>query len=118
MPIASVSYPHFNASVTSTAELVRSGSLRLETLEVQNPNTVQIFIQMFDAAAASSVTVGTTTPTLSFLCVAGDGVNTGGTVKDFPKGVMFRDGLVIAVTTTATGSTNPTSAATVNLTFA
>jgi len=114
----SPSYPFFKADQSGTAVLVHTGSTNITTLEAQNINTVDLFIQLFDAASASSVTVGTTTPNQSFVIPASDGTNRAATSKDWAdRGLMFRNGLVIAITTTATGSTSPGTACVVNISY-
>lgn len=104
----------FDSSVTATAESLAplSGGY-LDFFEVQNPNTAQVFLQLFDALVAS-VSLGTTTPTLSLAVPAGTGVDDGMRSEIFPNPPNFRTGIVYAVTTTATGSTAPTTACKVN----
>lgn len=111
------SFPYFKSDQAATAVLVKTGSLRLESLEVQNKDANQVWCQLFNAAAAADVTVGTTTPVLSFIVPPGDGTNYSATAKDFPKGLRFPKGLVMAVTTTATGNTASASNAIVNATI-
>lgn len=111
------SIPYFKSDLAATAVLVKGQVLRLETLEAQQKTTADLWIQLFDARAAADVTVGTTTPNLSFIIPMSDGTNYTATTKDFPKGVRFVKGLVIAATTTATGNGAPASNVIVNLTY-
>jgi hypothetical protein len=100
--------PSFDSSVTATAETLGASGTYLSFFEVQNPNTVQVFLQLFDALVAN-VTLGSTAPTMSLLVPPGDGNASGGRAEIFPTPPHFRTGLVYAVTTTATGSTAATS---------
>lgn len=102
--------PFFDASVTATAELARGRTTSVHTLEVQNPNAIDVYLQLFNAVAAANVTLGTTTPDQSYL-IPGNGVSD----KLFYTPLRFMLGLVYAVTTTATGSTAPGSAAVLNM---
>lgn len=112
------SLPYFKSDLTNTKTLVRAGSLRLTTMEVQNINTSDIFVQMFNAAAVADVTLGTTAPTQSYCIPASDGVNRSLSVKDWgDRGLHFNKGLVIVATTTVGGSTAPAQNSVINLTF-
>lgn len=104
----------FDADGDNTAQAGRTSGCYLDYLHVINPNTAQAFIQLFDAAAAG-VTVGTTTPTLSFLVPAGDGVQSGAFERSFYRPIHFTTALTYACTTTATGSGDPTTGLTVNI---
>lgn len=112
------SIPYYLATATATATLVRTGYLHLHSIEVENPNTSQVYIQLFDAAAATDVTLGTTTPTQTYAIPAGDGTENGVRTKHFESPLRFGSGLVFAVTTTRNGSTAPGTACPVNLTYA
>ena len=98
--------PFFDSSVTSTAEIMVGVTAVLYYLEVQNPNAVDAWLQLFDAA---SPTVGTTTPTLSVFVPA-----LGATDKFWPGGIRFRVAIRYAATTTSTGNTAPSSNLVVN----
>lgn len=111
------SFPYFKSDLTATAVLVKTGSIRMETLEFLNKDANQIFVQLFNKAAAADVTLGTTTPDLSYIVPPGDGTNYSATSKDFPKGLRFPKGLVIAATTTVAGSTASASNAIANITI-
>lgn len=105
--------PSFDSSVTATKETLQASGAYLDFFEVQNPNSVQVFLQLFDALAAD-VTVGTTAPTLSIVVPAGTGVDDGARAETMYHPPHFRTGIVYAVTTTATGLTAPTTACKVN----
>lgn len=104
----------FDSSVTATAEAGPTSGCYLDFFEVQNPNTSQVFLQLFDAALAS-VTLGTTAPTLSLLIPAGNAGEYGARSEVMYRPPNFRTALTYAITTTATGSTAPTSACQLNL---
>ena len=103
----------FDSSVTATKEELTPSGAYLGYIEVHNPNANQVFLQLFDALSAN-VTLGTTVPTLSILVPAGTGVDDGMRAEIFPRPPLFRTGIMYAVTTTATGSTAPTTACRVN----
>lgn len=88
----------FDSSGDNTAQAGLARGCYLAWLEVTNPNNVDGFIQFFDAATGS-VTVGTTTPKLSFLVPAN-----GGNDKVFAHPIHFNTALTYACATTATGS--------------
>ena len=101
--------PSFDSSVTATVENLQTSPGYLDFFEVQNPNIVQVFLQLFDGAAAS-VTLGTTAPTMSLLVPPGDGNASGGRAEVLNHPPYFNKAISYAVTTTATGSTAPTTA--------
>lgn len=75
-----------------------------------NPNATDLFIQFFDVAATSDITLGTTVPDWFTFIPGGDGTNDGAVIDDFYNApVQFQKGIVYAVTTTVGGSTGPTS---------
>ena len=100
-----MSRPQFLASLTSTAALVSNVPCRLEGVFAYNGSNATAFIQLFDAAAAASVTVGTTAP----VAVVGAATVTFMNAP-FTGGLRFVNGIVAAFTTTATGSSNPSAA--------
>lgn len=112
--------PYFSgaAGVGSTAVLVNAAARRLHGVHVTNINTADSFIQIFDAAAAADVTVGTTAPKQSYLIPGSDGTNRTGFDKDLGMApILLSNGLVIAVTTTHAGSGNPITSPIVNLQY-
>ena len=108
--------PQFDSSVTATAELLKTGHTALLSVEVENPNTSPVYLQLFDVAATTSVTLGSTTPTVSRMVPAGagGGVNSARLIE-IPTG--FTNGCVYAITTTATGAVAPTSVCLLNFTY-
>jgi len=87
-------------SVGSAAVLMASGKIEVDTVHAINTVAAISYLQLFDAAEASSVSVGTTVPDF-VLSVASSGVAT----QDFAKGQVFQNGVVVASTTTNVGNT-------------
>lgn len=109
------SEPKFYSALSTTLQLVKGGRALLDVFEASNINAADAFVQMFDAASAGDVTLGTTTPTWSLFVPKGDATSRGAADKTLPMPVSFLYGLVIAATTTATGSSAPTTGLVVNL---
>ena len=105
--------PKFYSALTTTLQNAKVGEAYLHFLEASNINTTDAYIQLFDDIA-SHVTLGTTTPTLALFVPKGDGANRGAMDKYFDPPLRFPNGLSIAVTTTATGSTAVTTGLVVN----
>ena len=106
------STPFLNAALTDTAVLVKTGKVSLSSFFLYNGSNATVFIRCFDAAAASDVTLGTTTPDYVFAAT---------TVQfsqgQFYKPIQFTKGLVVGAVTTAadSGHVAPNVAAVVNL---
>lgn len=99
-----------NALLTNSAVAAATGVHNLYAVAFWNPNTVDIFVQVFDVAHAS-VTLGTTVPKLVFRVPAGNGVQAGSWEQRFAgeSKIAFATEIALAATTTATGSTAPTT---------
>lgn len=99
-----------NVALSSTAALLIGNTspgapIHTSYYNIGNPNATLVFIQFFDVAAAASVTVGTTAPAFWIAVPA-----FGGAVDTSPLiGYTFKNGVVVAATTTPTGSGTPTS---------
>jgi len=90
--------------------------VRLFGVEVTNPNTVDVYIQFFDAAATASVTLGTTPPRYPFHVPPGvDTTLRGMHNESFPTPLLFSAGLCYAATTAPSGSSAPDAAVPVTL---
>jgi hypothetical protein len=85
----------------------RSGSIYF--MEVQNPNTVDAYIQLFDVVT-TGVTVGSTTPKQSFIVPAQGAMD-----KQWRRGLKFNTAISYACTTEATNGVDPTTGLTVNI---
>lgn len=95
-------------NVGGTAVLARTGVLHVTAVRAfQTGLAADAFVQLFDAAAAADVTLGTTTPTWVVMTIFGAGPVSSG--DGLPThGLVFRLGLVVASTTTPTGLTGNT----------
>ena len=88
-------------SVDDTLVLVKGHNCTISAIRAINTTAADAFVQLFDAAAVTDVTLGTTLADWVVHSQAdepslGDGLPT--------DGVTFRNGLVIASTTTVDGS--------------
>lgn len=105
----------FDSDGDNTAQAAKAAPGSLHHLEVSGIDAVDSFFQIFDLLAAD-VTVGTTTPKLSYLVPAGNATVRGVVSLDFGEsGLRFDTGITYACTTTATGNTDPTTGLNVNL---
>lgn len=99
--------PYFDADGDNSAQTMKGSAGNLYTLEISNPNDIDCYIQFFDESG--SITVGTTTPKQSFLVPANGAMD-----KSFVVPIAFANSIKYACTTTATGSTDPTTGLVVN----
>jgi len=104
---------YVNTAVAETAVLVKAAPLNLYGCILENNHSADVYIQFFNKAAASEVTVGTTAAALTLRIPA-----SGTVVIDpgFPRKYCSK-GLVIAVTATRTGSGAPGASASVFLQY-
>ena len=111
------STPYFNGSLSNTAVQVTAYPTRIFWCHFINPNTTDIFIQVFDKLAAD-VTVGVTVPNQSWIVPGGTGAsNRGAFEEQFSFPIQMITALSIAATTTPTGAGAPASASISNLGF-
>ena len=94
-------------SLGATAVLVHGGALILTAAHAINTTSADAYLQLFDAAAVADVTVGTTIPDWVVMSDFGTGLVSQDDMLP-ANGLSFRNGLVAASTTTATGSTGAT----------
>lgn len=88
-------------SLAGTATLLVGRKVTLTEVHGINTTGAKAYVQLFDAALATDVTLGTTIP-LRVLTVPASDSDT----LTFPdEGLVFDLGVVAAATTTATGST-------------
>lgn len=104
-----MSYPK-SGSIGATATLIKGSKGTLTGYDILNANAAITYMQVFDAATASAVTLGTTVPTLSIGIPASSRA-----ARDLLDALTFIYGLVIAFTTTRTGSTANSSTVDYNL---
>lgn len=95
--------PYFAPSVRGAARTAAASGAYLDFVEVQNANTSQVFLQLFNALS-ENVVLGTTRPVLSLLVPAGNGVESGAMDKMFYHAPHFRAGISYAITATAAGT--------------
>lgn len=105
--------PYFNAALKEkalvTAPAGSPGRTYLNGWDLSHANSANAFLQLFDAVNTTAVTLGTTTPKhVISLPPAGSG-NRGLAALDLHCPIPFQLGLVVAVTTTPTGSTLATN---------
>lgn len=122
MPIAPSGHPsaapkmYHNPAADETKVLVFAGFGNAFCLEVQNEHaTDAVYLQVFDAATTAAVTLGTTAPTYSLVCFNKSLVRI--SESDFPAIGALTKGLVIAVTSTRTGSSAPAADAAVTVLY-
>ncbi len=101
-----------NAALSNTAVAVKAAAGCLYGYHIHNPSAATVYIQFYDVAQGS-VTVGTTTPKMTFGIPAGASLDAPGVVP----GISFGTAITVAATTTAAGSTAPASAAVFNAVF-
>jgi hypothetical protein len=105
--------PIFVASVTNTVLLLAKGYTRLASVNVLNANAAIVYLQLFDAAAAADVTIGTTVPDKTIKIEASVAP-----IISFNIPPRFNKGLCYAITTTDTGAIAVGSACDVNFDIA
>ena len=105
---------NFQSALVATVVAIKAAPGRLFGLVISNPNTVTIWIQMFDLAPGS-VTLGTTAPRLSILVPKGvSATDAGGVELLWPDGVFFETQISVAATTAPTNAAAPTTGLTAN----
>jgi hypothetical protein len=107
--LASQASPYLDTALSSTVQSIKSSAGKLLQLNFYNPNASIVWAQLFNVASGS-VTLGTTTPVLSFPLPAEGWYD----VPLPPSGMAFSTAISIAATTTAEGSSAPASAINVN----
>lgn len=104
--------PLLGNALTNTAVAVKPSAGQLMMLFCFNPNSSQVYIQLYNKAA-SGVTVGTTLPLISAPIAS---ANTGGFALS-TNGLLFSTAISAAATTTATGGSAPSTAVDCNFGF-
>ena|SRR3990172_28711 len=96
------------ADVAGTAILAQKGPIQIVAVRAfQATLAADAYVQLFDAAVITDVTLGTTKPDWVVMTDFGAGeVSTGDGLPT--NGLVFHAGLVVASTTTASGSTGIT----------
>lgn len=102
----------YSGSIGASVTQVKASAGQLYGAVIGNSNTTAVYVQIFDAASTSAVTLGTTAPKLSWFIPAG-----GGLTRDFSNGLSFLNGIVFACTTTRTGNSAPANTVDVNFDY-
>ena len=89
-----------NTALAGTATLAKTGKCSLAGFHMLSGSAAAAYVQFFDKAAASEVTLGATTPDFVIGLPA-----SGGATRSYDSRIQFTNGVVVAATTTATGST-------------
>jgi|GEM_PF-1825824 len=106
----------FDADGDNTAQVCKASAGNLYGFSISNTNAVDTWIQFFDLATGD-VTVGTTTPKVSYLIPAGDGTDDGASGGQFTIPITFATAITYVCTTTPTGAGDPTTGLVVNLNY-
>lgn len=88
-------------SVVETKALLVGYRCAATMIHAINTTASAAYLQIFDAATAAAVTVGTTVPTIVVTLAASASAD----VHVPDGGIIFENGIVVAGTTTATGNT-------------
>lgn len=91
-------------ALKATATLVHAGDGKFGGYFIYNPEGAETYLQVYAASSAASVTVGTTPPIARYAIPATSGAN-----LELDRGLYAVGGIVVAATTTATGSSAPAS---------
>lgn len=104
-------YPLRASGLTTTVVTVKGSPGTLGWLQCLNPNAATSeYVQVFDVAPGTTVTLGTTVPKLAFGFAGGQSLA-------IPIAGNFTKGIKIAATTTAAGNTAPAVALDCNVGF-
>ena len=107
----------YQPTLLATVVAIKVTAGKLYGLEASNPNTVSIWLQFFDLATGD-VTIGTTTPKMTLVVPKGASASDVGAMdKLWTAGIHFETAIVVAATTTPTGSTAPGTGLDVNSFF-
>jgi hypothetical protein len=90
------------AAQTTTVQTPKGTAATFGGYYIYNPNASVAYLQVFDAATATTITLGTTVPDMIFAIPAASAANI-----EITCGVNMTNGVKLACTTTATGSTAP-----------
>ena len=95
-------------SIGNTATAISGSAAQVYGWYIYNPNADAVYVQFFNTAAAS-VTVGSTAPYYSI------GIPGTAAANVFGPGIDHSTAISIAITTTRSGSTSPTSTVDYNI---
>jgi hypothetical protein len=95
-----------NIDVDETEDAIKASAGQVYFIQCTNLDATVIYLHFYDAGTGS-VTVGTTTPDLTFAVpTQGDG-NGAGFVLNIPNGIAFATAITVAATTTVGGAGGP-----------
>ena len=107
----------FDSDGDNSVQTINGSDGRLFMLEISHINAIQSWIQLFDTSG--TITPGSTTPKFSFVIEKSDATEYKYRPIYFgPEGVLFKNSIKYACTTTPEGSTNPTAGLIINAVFA
>ena len=110
-----VATTYFTINATGTVGTASASAKVLYGIEASNPNTVDSFLQIWDAASAN-ITIGVTAPKASYLIPGGQsGTARGGFSRSYPHGMNFATAVMFASSTTPTGSSAPGTGLSLNV---
>jgi len=95
-----------NIDVDETEDSVKASAGQVYWIQCTNLAASVIYLHFYNATVAS-VTVGTTTPDLTFAIPTQGDANGAGFVLTIPNGIAFGTAITVAATTTVGGSTGP-----------
>jgi hypothetical protein len=99
--------PTIATAQTTTVKAIKSSAAgTFGGYYIFNPNSAAAYVQVFDVATAGAVTLGSTTPTMVY-CIPGNASGGAAANVEYSNGVHMANGIQLACTTTATGSTAP-----------
>jgi hypothetical protein len=108
--------PKLANGLTNSVVSVKSAAGELGSYHCVNQSGAVAYVQVFDAATAGAVALGSTTPVLSFGLPAASSLPGGGNLE-WSNGIHFANGIQVAATMTATGSTAPSTAVDCNFAY-
>jgi hypothetical protein len=111
MPRGTGAATYSATSLSGTPVLAKTGKCSLAGFHFLNASsTTAAYVQFFDKATAGEVTLATTVPSFVIGMPA-----SGGATRSYVSRIEFTNGMVLASTTTATGSSSATIAAVVEI---
>ena len=109
--------PYINLDGDNTAQTINSSDGLLFMLEIQNKNSAQAWVQLFDESSA--INVGTTVSKLGFVIEKSDGTEWKSRIIYFGSyGLPFQNSIKYACTTTIDGSGDPANGLIINAIYA
>lgn len=108
--------PKLANGLSTTVTSVKNSAGELGSYHCLNQSGAVAYVQVFDAASAGAVTLGSTIPVLSFGLPAASSLPGGGNLE-WSNGIHFASGIQVAATTTATGSSAPATAVDCNFAY-